>query len=81
MNIAGFKIGGGGGGGGVGDLLSPNYANCPNLLFSKFRGGNSNFFANFHLFCQCRTCYFELIMLLLGFLPIFANAELAILKS
>ena len=43
----------------------PINANCPNLLFSKFRGGNSKYFfvANLCLF-----------------VPIFANAELAILN-
>ena len=33
-----------------------------NLLFSKFRSGNSKFFLPiFVYFCQCRTCYFEIL--------------------
>ena len=35
--------------GGEGNLFLPIYANCPTLLFSKLRAGNSKFFANF---CQ-----------------------------
>ena len=68
-------LGGGGGG-------EPIFANCPNLIFSKFRGGNSKFDINWQKleffwaidFCKCRTCYFYQLMF------IFANAELAILN-
>ena len=42
-------VGGGGGGGG-----QPIFANCPNLLFSKFWGGNSKFGLNWQKLAKNR---------------------------